>query len=272
MSWTYLRVVSRSVALSQPRNDYYDVQLVLSNRSITPAGTGEGSTGGFPAPPPGPAIHYAAGHIDYMSEGYGDSGGPGATTPGANTTTAVTGDASVTLITGITYNYHFLHILNTLDLDTSHQVGLNDGGGWNPSGPHISTPGGDTTVLYEGSFTAVSGNAGVHSIAASAAGASHVPKAAAMEWWIDPEGWDTGDSPIPPTPAQWVGISPPEVVTMDGPDGTTVWPFTDGSLIVLHDGFDQSSHILSYDGACGTFTLDYTPGVGSTITVRYQGR
>jgi hypothetical protein len=76
----------------------------------------------------------------------------------------------------------------------------------------------------------------------------------------------------PPSPGQWVGISPPEIVTMSGADGTTQFAFADGSLVVLQDGFDQSIHIASYDGAAGTFTLDYTPDIGSTITVRYQGR
>ena len=31
-------------------------------------------------------------------------------------------------------------------------------------------------------------------------------------------------------------------------------------------------NISTYDGAAGTFTLDYTPDTGRTITVTYQGR
>jgi len=51
----YLRVASRTVGL-YPVNDLYEMRLVLTNRTITPAGTGSGSTGDFPHIPGQPAV------------------------------------------------------------------------------------------------------------------------------------------------------------------------------------------------------------------------
>jgi hypothetical protein len=42
-----------------------------------------------------------------------------------------------------------------------------------------------------------------------------------------------------------------------------------GSLRVLHDGFDQTDHVVTQDPEAGTFSLDYAPSAGSTITVLY---
>lgn len=126
-----------------------------------------------------------SGRIEYLSEGSGTSAGPAAIVPGAaNSTSLVVGDTEVTLVNGKTYAYVFDHELDATDLDTGHEVGLNDAGTW--SAPHISTSGGLTTAHYEGTFTTGTTflNAGTHSITASAAGSSHVPKAAALNWSI----------------------------------------------------------------------------------------
>ncbi len=59
---------------------------------------------------------------------------------------------------------------------------------------------------------------------------------------------------------------------MSGADGTTAWPFADGTLRVWVDNTDQTGAITAQDGALGTFTLGFTPFVGEVVTVEYVGR
>lgn len=79
---------------------------------------------------------------------------------------------------------------------------------------------------------------------------------------------DAADSP--PAPGQW--IDPPEVVSMSGDDGTTAFPFADGSLHVFVDDTDQTAKLTAQDGAAGTFTLGFTPTPTEVVTASYQGR
>jgi hypothetical protein len=64
----------------------------------------------------------------------------------------------------------------------------------------------------------------------------------------------------------------PEVVTMTGPDGTTLWPFADGTLHVFVDDVEQTAKLVSQDGATGDFTLGFTPTPTEVVTVEYVGR
>jgi hypothetical protein len=64
----------------------------------------------------------------------------------------------------------------------------------------------------------------------------------------------------------------PEVATMTGANGTTLWPFANGTLKVFVDDTDQTGAITAQDGAAGTFTLGFTPFVGEVVTVEYVGR
>ncbi len=91
-----------------------------------------------------------------------------------------------------------------------------------------------------------------------------------VTYWIDPDGWDPVGDPVPPSPGQV--NSRPETVTMSGADGTTLWPFADGTLKVFDDNTDQTGAIIAQDGAAGTFTLGFTPWPGEVITVEYLGR
>jgi hypothetical protein len=83
--------------------------------------------------------------------------------------------------------------------------------------------------------------------------------------------WCLG-SDSPPGTAQWVGIDPQEVATMTGADGTTAFPFADGSLRVFVDLVEQTSKLIAQDGVAGTFTLGFTPTPTEVVTVQYQGR
>lgn len=73
----------------------------------------------------------------------------------------------------------------------------------------------------------------------------------------------------PPVSGQWV---PLETVVMSGANGTTAFPFADGSLKVYVDLLDQTGAITAQDGAAGTFTLGFTPKTGELVQVSYQGR
>jgi hypothetical protein len=64
----------------------------------------------------------------------------------------------------------------------------------------------------------------------------------------------------------------PEVATMTGANGSTLWPFADGTLKVFVDDTNQTGAIIAQDGAAGTFTLGFTPFVGEVVTVEYVGR
>ncbi len=74
----------------------------------------------------------------------------------------------------------------------------------------------------------------------------------------------------PPSPGQQ--NNRPELVTMSGVNGTTLWPFADGTLRVIYDTVDQTAAIVSYDGAAGTFVMPSAPPLGTQVFVEYKGR
>ena len=59
---------------------------------------------------------------------------------------------------------------------------------------------------------------------------------------------------------------------MTGVNGTTLFPFADGTLRVLYDIVDQTPAIVSYDGAAGTFVMPSAPPLGTQVFVEYLGR
>jgi hypothetical protein len=88
-------------------------------------------------------------------------------------------------------------------------------------------------------------------------------------------GWATyeclgGGATVPPSPGQV--NTRPEVVTMTGPDGTTLWPFANGTLKVFVDDVEQTAKLVSQDGATGDFVLGFTPTPTEVVTVEYVGR
>jgi hypothetical protein len=74
----------------------------------------------------------------------------------------------------------------------------------------------------------------------------------------------------PPSPGQT--NNRPELATMSGVNGTTRWPFADGTLRVIYDTIDQTPAIVSYDGAAGTFVMPSAPPLGTQVFVEYLGR
>jgi hypothetical protein len=74
----------------------------------------------------------------------------------------------------------------------------------------------------------------------------------------------------PPAPGQQ--NNRPEIATMTGANGTTLWPFADGTLKVIYDTVDQTAAIVSYDGAAGTFVMPSAPPLGTQVFVEYKGR
>lgn len=73
-----------------------------------------------------------------------------------------------------------------------------------------------------------------------------------------------GDPVGPETPTP-----PPDGSTTDF-TGSSGW--LPGTLVVLHDGIDETANIATQDPAAGTFTLNYAPSVGSIIDIRYESR
>lgn len=73
------------------------------------------------------------------------------------------------------------------------------------------------------------------------------------------------NQPVPPT-------APTGDVDGSNTDYTAPFPFADETLFVTHDGIDVTPYVATYDGAAGTFSLDYAPSFGSTILVRLRGR
>jgi hypothetical protein len=59
---------------------------------------------------------------------------------------------------------------------------------------------------------------------------------------------------------------------MTGPDGTTLWPFANGTLKVFVDDVEQTAKLVSQDGATGDFVLGFTPTPTEVVTVEYVGR
>lgn len=273
-SATYTRIERLTTVPVDGDPTHYDVTLECSTAGFPNGGglgpgTGGGSTSPFPPVSQG-ATHYAAGTFNFFSEGAGSSGGPAVAVPiASNTTSSVTGDSQVVLASLQDYTYHFAFTLNAADLGTGHEVGLVNI--TNPAvwgSPHLSAGGGDTTILYEGTFTA--GAAATAYVSASAAGASHIAKAAAIEWYIDPVGWDSGSTPEDPAPGSHVED---EVPTPPPGGGNktflTAYPFAEESLLVFVDGVDETSAVTSMSGSAKTFTLGFDPRSYEVVTVHY---
>lgn len=89
-----------------------------------------------------------------------------------------------------------------------------------------------------------------------------------VEWLIN--GCDVTEVPLPAT---GVAVGPETSAdTWDGvnTEGTTTHPFIEGTLVVIHDGTDQSAHVLSQNGEAQTYELDYAPRFGAVIRTRYE--
>jgi hypothetical protein len=263
--FVYTRITSRTTRQALGRSDLYEVQLTLNQRG--PFGGGGGGGGSnpppttFPPPPTPPPTHFYTG--DFIV--YGD------TITGDGISQAAT---NATFVAGQLYNYS-IHVIFTDAGTYNHHVALRgdaivtyiinltntdmpDGAGdwtftgsFTPSGPDTSA---NPYRMMGG--TAISPHSGIPS--------------GTVSFVIDPDGWDPGGVPIPPSPGQ-VNVRP-EVVTMSGADGTTAWPFADGTLKVFDDNTDQTGAIIAQDGSAGTFTLGFTPWPGEVITVEYLGR
>lgn len=279
MTWTWARVKARSLPIPVDKTKlWYRVSLTLTTRGIGSGGVGGGSggtgTGGVPTTPPEPAAHFYAGTLVYHSDGYGSSLGLGtSTTPGVGIdhTDSSTNTTIAHFSAGVTYDYTFTYTSGGSD-------GLSDIGlVVNPAGalwtsPHLTPGSADPFQTFSGSFTPLTD---IDAFVESEAGAiGHPPggRPVTVTWVIDPVGWDPGGEPTTPKAGQWIGVDPPEVVTMTGPRGQTAHSFADGSLTVLVDNTNQTAGLLYVEGGCGDFTLGFTPTPTEVVTVRYQVR
>jgi hypothetical protein len=78
-----------------------------------------------------------------------------------------------------------------------------------------------------------------------------------------------GSTSLAPMTGQWTEWA---VVTMSGATGTTLFPYTTGSLEVKVDGVLISpASYTETDNTTGAFTLSWSPDTDEVVTVRYQG-
>lgn len=80
---------------------------------------------------------------------------------------------------------------------------------------------------------------------------------------------DPADEPLPQVGDPVGPETPGGDVDGVNTDFTTVGSWIGGTLRFLHDGIDQTAHILLSAPTAGEFTLDYAPSVGSTLRVTY---
>jgi hypothetical protein len=97
-------------------------------------------------------------------------------------------------------------------------------------------------------------------------GFGYYPGEDIMAFLIWPE---TVQTPIPTTGVGVVSETAGGTVNNSNADFTTTYPWVPGTLVVLVDGTDQTSHISAEDPAAGTFTLDWGPAYGDLVTVNY---
>lgn len=267
--YTYARVTRRSVSFTNGRNDLYDVRLELSNRGISQSGGG-GSPGDFPLLPPPAPVHWWSGSLVI----YGD-GGPDIPADGQ----AWSYPNGKALGNVETYTYHLEWVddghlyARGIGIQSVYTFPLGGGGSNNCLGG-IGPPDGPISYTLDGTFSTPSsgtfdGAALVYVATTAAAGPHDHLAHGTLTFWIDPDGWDTGDTPSPPSPGQWVLG---EVLAMSGAVGTTVWPYAAGSPKVRVDGvLISSASYAETDPAAGTITLSWTPDADETVTIDYQG-
>jgi hypothetical protein len=277
--FVYTRITSRTTRQALGRSDLYEVQLTLNQRG--PFGGGGGGGGSNPPPttfPPGPItpVHYYAGSFPIYGDTIVNTTTDGFISQAGNT--GSTGDDTTTLLYPGSYDYHVqVDLFGTAEF--SRRVALFSGStlfarldfGSGSAGTG-DMPTATGTFTFDGTFstggTDPSGNPYRMMAGCAASPHSHVI-VGTVTFWVDPVGWDPG-TPTELSPGQ--PNQRPEVVTMAGANGTTVWPFANGTLKVFVDDTDQTGAITAQDGAAGTFTLGFTPFVGEVVTVEYVGR
>ncbi len=271
--FVYTRITSRTTRQALGRSDLYEVQLTLNQRG--PFGGGGGGGGSnppptvFPPPTPVPS-HYYSGSVASITEGraVADSPNVGGTDSGwtPDSTTSSTQLGATTFLAGVTYNYDVQFTMDPLDVPIgTKDFGVGQGGTF-ATVFHVVVPTPSAPLHYTGSFTPLTTFTG--DFVAFSPGLSHATRPYTVAWIIDPVGWST--SPLPPAPGQ--ENARPEVATMTGADGTTVFPFADGTLHVFVDQVEQTDKLVAQDGAAGTFTLGFTPTPTEVVTVEYLGR
>jgi hypothetical protein len=278
--FVYTRITSRTTRQALGRSDLYEVQLTLNQRG--PFGGGGGGGGSNPPPttfPPGPItpVHFYDGEFDIIGDtswnANSDTSDPGGVVSSAATTTVLVADQVYDYVVDLEMLFGSastgsIWLIND-DLSSVFSVPLhfdNTTG----SGPDFHNDAG--TYHFTGTFTApdaghIKNPYRMRGLTAQFPHAHDVK--GHVQFTIDPVGWDPG-TPTELSPGQ--PNQRPEVVTMTGANGTTVWPFANGTLKVFVDDTDQTGAITAQDGAAGTFTLGFTPFVGEVVTVEYVGR
>jgi hypothetical protein len=204
---------------------------------------------------------YTASHeTTYHYSEWGPSGSWGSTIPGvANSsgwTTSGTASQAVSSPTIAVASVIYGHVM------------INTGGGGTQS---MTAGAGYTKVAADQNCPSGHPFGGAEYELVDSAAASYTPSAtfSSNPWKmmaaIFQPGTDTSNPPQHGTP---IG---PELVVMSGINGTTKWPFTQGSLRVWYDTIDQTTAIVSSDGPSGTFVMPSAPPLGTQVFVYYQG-
>lgn len=274
-SGAYTRVERLTVVPVDGDPTHYDVRCECSTHGLGSGGglgpgTGGGSTTPFPIDPtPQTPAHYFDTQFVSTSENYGSSGGSFVPAIGTNTTIdPVTGDQTLVLVEGVTYNVDITITPSPLDAGNNGQVGLQPAGigSW-ASVFHLtglSTVGG--VYHYTGTLGPIDvTEAGSYYVLVNWDGAGHVPKNMTTHAIFDPTDWVTGETPEPPSAGNPVS----EDVTMTGASGSTSFIFANESLRVFVDDVDHSDDIVTYDGAAKTFQLDFIPYSFEAVRVEY---
>jgi hypothetical protein len=277
-TFVYTRITSRTTRQALGRSDLYEVQLTLNQRG--PFGGGGGGGGSnppptvFPPPPYVSSVLYDDCIVNARGAGSGHIDSDEA--PPSGNGVAI---GRITMYNGDQYEAIYTVTQASDNGGSSIQTRWAETGGGLFFGVHLfGHPTGTVGPVTE-TFT-ISG-------AASPAGSpmhfqgdidTDLGKSALDFRWCcqltlitpGPDNPIVVTDPVAPAPGQ-INIRP-EIATMTGANGTTLWPFADGTLHVFVDNVEQTAKLVAQDGAAGTFTLGFTPTPTEVVTVEYLGR
>ncbi len=264
--FVYTRITSRTTRQALGRSDLYEVQLTLNQRG--PFGGGGGGGGSNPPPEVFPPPPTTAFYDDCIVN-----------QPPAGTGTIDSFPTEVRFYNGDQFSAAY-HVTQATD-----NGGSNIGTWWQEYGAagafgvhNYGHPVGTVAATETFTVSGVPSPAGSLFVFEGYIDTDVFKTAGDFQWCCKlillVAGADRPTGPIgppqPPAPGQQ-NIRP-EIVTMTGDSGTTLWPFADGTLHVFVDNVEQTAKLLSADGVTGDFQLGFTPTSTEVTTVEYQGR
>jgi hypothetical protein len=273
--FVYTRITSRTTRQALGRSDLYEVQLTLNQRGPFGGGGGGGGSNpppaSFPPPTPNP-VHFYAGTFSILGDYLlGDPSGQAAT--------------NVALTHDTLYNYHIEVSWTGAPFAYAQKLALRSemtiGGVYYYAIDLVEPtnfPAGAGSYTFDSSFTtpdiAHTGTP-ARRYGAAAQGPHGHDVVGQVTFWVDPDGWDTGD-PGPPSPGQQ---QPFDNLTPDPDGSTTVFNTLSGNgyaattLRIEMNGVEQERGVdfTESDNQAGEVTFTHAPPIGANVNIWYQG-